>query len=352
MIEIIKSIVVMLVMLALMLVWGNGTSKLCNIKTKNYAFKEILGLCSFFIVQQLVIVPMIYIRNDMKIIAMLDVIVVAFLSVFMLFLMKPEKIKLSLQNRLLASFGILATIGLMVVAFHMVYRGYDTTYYIGVMNSFVYDEKFWTRDGFRGLWPTDVIPLHYAISCFYPMWSIVAYITGIPVRILVMFATKGMLVVLFSCVGFCVGYELLGDEIKRDNHTKWVNRFNLGFAMVIFDAFLCLFLNEGHSIAGMLLMRGYESKGYCAAVICPFFLLLLVKLCRNPSDNAVWKILALVAWASIPIAMSSMAIIPLAIAIVGFILIVTERKFWPVFIRCLICVIPNLFMMAWYMLGK
>ncbi|MBR1571637.1 MAG: hypothetical protein IJ655_02740 [Lachnospiraceae bacterium] len=359
MIEIAKSIIVLVIMMSLFYIWGRGTTELCGIKTRNVALMELLGLCLFFVVQQIVVQPLVFTHNSLHVTAIVDAIVVIVISGILVYVHTSRRsvagkifYKLNSVQLLFAAVGILATICMMIVAYNMMYRGYDTSYYIGIMNSFVYDGKFWTRDGFRGLWPTDFIPLHYAISCYYPVWSIVAYITGIPVRIFAMFSVKGLLIVLFSCVCFCYGYELLGDHIKEGEDNRWLNRFNLGFAFISITALVSLFLSEEHSLVGMMYLRGYESKGYCAAVVCPLCLLILIKICKNPTDDSLWKMLAVVAWSSMPIAMSSMAIIPLAIGIVGVILMVTEKRFWPIFIRCLICVIPNIAMMAWYMLGK
>lgn len=359
MIEIAKSIIVLLIMMSLFYIWGRGTTELCGVKTRNVALMELLGLCLFFVVQQITVQPLVFTHNSMHVTAIVDGIVVLAVTGFMFYInIRHKSVKVDSNNGLdsikllFAAVGVLATVCMMIVAYNMMYRGYDTSYYIGIMNSFVYDGRFWTRDGFRGLWPTDFIPLHYAISCYYPVWAIVAYITGIPVRIFAMFAVKGLLIVLFSCVCFCYGYELLGDHIKTGEDNRWLNRFNLGFAFISITALMSLFLSEEHSLVGMMYLRGYESKGYCAAVVCPLCLLILIKICKNPTDDSLWKMLAVVAWASMPIAMSSMAIIPLAIGIAGIILMITEKRIWSILVRCLICVIPNIAMMAWYMLGK
>lgn len=351
MIQIVKSVGLMLLLVGMFYLWGESFTRLLKINISNKTYNIILGFFVFFIIAELIIIPMIMLYNHLEVIAgiiMVIAIIITIMSVIII--AKGTKSHRVNQFHWLHVLAFASVFGLVFVSYNMMYRGYDPCYYIGEMSTFVYDKSFWTRDAFVGLRYTDVIPLHYALSCYYPVWAIWAYVTGIPVRILVMHTVKGLCVILFACVCYCWGYELFGlngDDLKTTDKAPM-----LGSLFVIVVCVLCFYLSDEHSLVGMMLMRGYESKGFCAAVVAPMCTLMLIKLCRNYKDQFTWKMLAVTAWASMPVAMSSMAVIPLAIGIVGLALMIINREFKYIFIRCAICVAPNVLLMAWYILGK
>lgn len=215
------------------------------------------------------------------------------------------------------------------------------------MNAFLYYGQFWTKDAFMGMAEASEIPLHYALSCFYPLFSIMAYVFHVEARLIAMYMVRALCVILFACTAYTWGYDLF---VKDDGVSN--RKSNYGHIFTVCCLILGLFTLSEHSSAFMMMVRGYESKGYCAAVVAPMCTYALVRLCQDVRSQSNWRFLALIAWASMPVAMSSMAIIPLAIGIVGLTLMIMHKEIWNIFWRCLACVIPNLLLMAWYVLAE
>ena len=206
------------------------------------------------------------------------------------------------------------------------------------MASFLYYGKFWTRDAFMGMLYTPTIPLHYALSCFYPFFSILAYIFHVDARLIAMYTARSLCVLLFGCVAYAWGNELFFQDRKKS------------LLFVITAILLSMFLLDDHSYAFMMVVRGYESKGYCAAIVMPMCALALIRLFRSASEEN-WKLLGLISWASMPIAMSSMAIVPTAIVIAAVVMMIHEKKVQSILVRTGLCILPNVILMVWYVLG-
>ena len=220
------------------------------------------------------------------------------------------------------------------------YAGWDIAYYIGEMNEFLYHNSFWTHDALEGgtLALINGVPrinLHYAQSSYYPFWAILCRIFNIEARLMVLYTARALCVILSTMVAYCIGEEVFGDR-KRAN------------ALACVFLVLALYATASHSSAAMMIQRGYESKGYCAAVVAPAIFLALYKVAKDYTDREAWIFTGLIAWASMPIAMSSMAIIPGAIIVVSISLMIYHRKFVPIFKPALICVLPNAAYMLWY----
>jgi hypothetical protein len=347
MLQLIKCAFVLLILLCIFAIWGYSVSKWLKIEVLNLPMQILAGFFAFFIMMQCIILPVVFLHNSLKLAAILCVGGTLGITVFMLsahrlaFLRSFKKIKLSIWIVMaVAVTGIMA-----ILASLQSYTGFDTAYYIGEMASFLSYGKFWTHDAMAGGVETSVIPLHYALSCFYPFFSVLAYLFGVEVRLLVMYTTRSLCVILFANTAFCWGYELFASSNGTD-HT----RNGCLFTIICFA--LSMFMPDYHSAAFMMMVRGYESKGFCAAVVAPMCTLALVKIFRNVKSESNWRLLGLIAWASMPIAMSSMAVIPVAIAVAGISMMIYYRRFKDIFIRCLVCVVPNFLLMGWYIIGS
>lgn len=337
-------------LLILFSIWGDSIASKININVKHLPMQILVGFFAYFIVMEVVILPVIFLKNNLVLAVGLVVGVSLILTVLMLWKRKLGSLnnvkKIAITPWLVL---VVCVVGVMtILAVLQQYMGYDTTYYVGEVNSFLYYGEFWTRDAFGGMVESSVIPLHYALSCFYPLCAVFSYLFHVEARIMMMFTIRALCIMMFTCVAYSWGYEFFAgkDEIVSDK----VRQRN-GVIFTTICMILCMFLMDGHSSFAMMVVRGYESKGYCAAVVAPMCTYALVMLCRDVESKSNWRLLGLIAWASMPVAMSSMAVIPVAIAIVGLVLMICYRKFWFIFLRCLCCVIPNIVLMAWYVLG-
>ena len=341
MVQLVKIASAIIILLLLFSIWGHSVSQWLKIKVSHLAMQVLLGCFFFFIVMELVLLPVIFLHNDFDFAVVLSLSVVGVLTIIMLVQHRMGFLRTVMEIRpsiiMVVAFLIMITMTALAVVQN--YLGYDTTYYVGEMASFIYYKEFWTRDAFEGLEAASEIPLHYALSAFYPLFSIVAYIFRLSARVTAMFVTRAICVILFGATAFTWGYELF-DKNKKN-----------GYIFMCLCYGISMFLLDVHTSSFMMMVRGYESKGYCAAVVAPMCALMLIRLCKNVEDKSAWRILGITAWASMPIAMSSMAIVPVAVGVVGLTLMICNHTFKKIFIRCLVCVIPNIILMLWYVLG-
>lgn len=342
MLQLFKCVLCLVIVLMAFTVWGHSFGKWLGLREMHLPLKILCGGFSFFVVSQIVIIPMVFMRSSLKHTTWLWCLVILVLTMGMLYKDNQEygtsmrQISIDVWTCLM----LMVLGGIMLLAVRQQYLGYDTCYYVGQMNAFLQYDAFWTRDAFMGMAETSVIPLHYALSCFYPLWAMLAYIFQIEARLIAMYTARALCVLLSACVAYTWGYELFGKKTK------------LAQCFVFLCLLLGMFALSEHSSSSMMMVRGYESKGYCAAVVAPMCMYALIKLFQDIDAAGNWKLLGLIAWASMPIAMSSMAIIPVAIAIVGLALMIEHRRVWDIFWKCFICVLPNMCFMAWYVLGN
>ena len=341
MLQLVKCVLIMFICISIFTIWGHSVSRWLSIDTPHLPMQMLVGFFAFFILMEALILPVIYLHNSLKLASALSLSATVLVTLVMLirhrggFFENIKKIEFTIWT-----FVAVAVLVFMTgVAVLQQYAGYDPTYYIGEMNAFIHYGEFWTRDACKGLELTSKIPLHYALSCFYPLFSIVAYVFRVDARIMALYAVRGLCVLLFGATAFCWGYELFHHKKKN------------GYLFTIICCMVCMFIMDDHSLSFMMMVRGYESKGYCAAIVAPMCVLALIRLCKDVDSKSDWRLLGIVAWASMPVAMSSMAIIPVAIAVVGLSLMICHGKFKHIFARCFVCVLPNIILMLWYVAG-
>ena len=325
---------VLALLIFIFLVYGEFFIIKLNIKSDSFPMRLLVGFFSYFIVMQLLILPIVFLKGSVDLACILWIVLNAFL-----------RYEIKNGYRLFSDYrlGIFLTVLMLVVVMTAVltrYAGWDIAYYIGEMNEFLYHNSFWTHDALEGgtLALINGVPrinLHYAQSSYYPFWAILCRIFNIEARLMVLYTARALCVILSTMVAYCIGEEVFGDR-KRAN------------ALACVFLVLALYATASHSSAAMMIQRGYESKGYCAAVVAPAIFLALYKVAKDYTDREAWIFTGLIAWASMPIAMSSMAIIPGAIIVVSISLMIYHRKFVPIFKPALICVLPNAAYMLWY----
>ena len=355
MVEILTCGIVFILLLMIFNIYGCFFCDKLNIKSNSYAMQLLVGFFSYFIVMQVLILPIVFLRGSVGLASILWVIFNIVSIAIMLFITKDK-------NRLNPIYGIekkevpLACITLCLTACVMAlavltrYVGWDITYYIGEMAEFLYHDSFWTHDALEGgvrayINGKDTLNLHYAQSVYYPFWAILCKVFHVEARIMILYTARAMCVLLSSCVAFTIGMEIFqGDGISG------VTARTRSRILVCIYLILSLYATASHSSAAMMIQRGYESKGYCAAVVAPALFTGLIMLAGKSADkHSAWFFTGLVAWASMPLAMSSMAIVPVAIVIFGLSQMIMDKKFFSVIKPVIICILPNVIYMAWYL---
>lgn len=358
MLQLLRCLLCLMILLMVFTIWGHSIAQGLRLKVKHLPMQILVGFFAYFIVMEVVILPLVFLYSSLHLVAILTVVITAVFTVMMLWKDKLGFLQ-CLRRISITPWLVIAVcvVGLMnILAILQPYMGYDTAYYVGEVNAFLYYDKLWTRDAFAGMLETTTIPLHYALSCFYPLCAVFSYLLQVDARLVMMFTIRALCVLLFACVTYSWGYGLFttksntGTSVMDDEITERVHQRN-GAIFSILCMTLCMFLVDDHSSSFMMMVRGYESKGYCAAVVAPMCTYALIMLCRDVESVSHWRLLGLVAWASMPIAMSSMAVIPAAIVIVSIVLAICEKKVGVVCKRAVLCILPNVLLMGWYVIG-
>ena len=240
-----------------------------------------------------------------------------------------KKVSVFSSHRIMDS-GVTVTNAFLLVAFVATilatgfamlqkYDGWDTTFYVGTINTTLYEDTMYLVDGRTGI-PAETIDFRYALSGFYIFFTIFASLFHLPARVMAFFVMRGLCVILAAAIVY-----LAGEILFRKNRKK-------ASVLLICYLFVMFFWTPLHSTAYFLFIRGYEAKGFCANVVIPAFLygvLLLFKETKEPKQEDAWlpwKRMFLISWASVPISMSAMAIIPAGIFVSGLTLFFMRKQ--------------------------
>ena len=224
----------------------------------------------------------------------------------------------------------------IVFAVLQIYNGWDTGMYIGGMNQSLSTDTFYFYNGNTGIKQAN-LNLRYALSMFYVHFTVLCRVFHIEARIMMFYCARALCVILSSMIVYLFGKKIFSYQREK---AAW---------MILVWLILNWFATALHTPAYFLFVRGYEAKGYCANVVLPMLLYgIYCILQKDAKEN--WKKLALVAFASVPISMSSLAIVPTAIGIMGLVLMIKGKSFFTIISKCFVCVLPNLCYLLIYVL--
>ena len=244
-------------------------------------------------------------------------------------------IHLSTQN-LLSIVMVLLVLYQCYYAAMSTYIGWDTTYYIGTINSSLYLDTMYLYNGASGA-KEGYLPIRYALSTFYmnsAVWCKWFGIEAIPMQ-------RYIVTIIGQLMYHAFAY-LIARSIWRNDRKK-INIF-------IIANVLCTFLFvDNHTTAGFLLNRGYEAKAFCANVLILATIYCVLELRKNSNDFSKWRNMFIVLATSIPISMSALLTIPvLVIALLAMLFYHTNNI--NVIKRGIVCLIPNILYLLFYFL--
>ena len=184
-----RCVIALICILFVFSVWGTYMSEKLGVRKKQFPLYILVGCFSYFCVMEVVILPIIFLYNKLFFATLCVVIISVVPTIFMFYKSRKDWVEklIDFLRKPMNLLMILAVALMALVAVLQQYSGYDMTYYIGEMNSFLYYGKFWTRDVFWGLRETNNIPLHYALSCFYPLSAVLTYIFKVEARLMSMY---------------------------------------------------------------------------------------------------------------------------------------------------------------------
>ena len=354
MLQLIRAAIVLALLLIVFYLWGFIYKWFKREQRHSIVENVIWGAFLYFSIFQLIALPAVRLRlsvTGLTIIWIFFALGITGIAVYLgrktvkdntwyiIQLLRPSNFR---NNWMLYLTGILVA---AVVIFSILkpYNGWDTAYYLGGMNTSLYTDTFYQYEDHTGVYfGTDrSLNMHYALSCFYVHFTVLCRLFCIEVRVMSFYTTRALCILLAAAVVYMIGSLVYGGERKKS------------ICLVIGWMLLNFFWVSGYASPFFLLIRGYEAKGYCANVIIPALIFCILALIQNPRENGRWKDLFLVCLGSVPMSMSSLVIVPAAIAIMGIVLMLTCRKLrilWGIFIRCFLCAIPNLIYLMIYVL--
>ncbi len=216
------------------------------------------------------------------------------------------------------------------------YSGFDTAFYIGTINTTLHTDSMYLFDGETG-WAEKYLDMRYAFSGFYMNTAFWCRLFGLAPVIAQNYGMGSICIFMASVVTFLIGREIFGDDTRK------------AYFYVILIGMLNIFFVSGYSTADFLLFRGYEAKGFCANVVIPAVFYAILVLWKEAGEKKRWQLVFLVAFASIPVSMSSLLIVPAAIGIAVLAECLVQKKIGILW-RGILCLLPNAFYLVMYFL--
>ncbi len=218
------------------------------------------------------------------------------------------------------------------------YLGWDTSFYIGTVNTTLDTDTMYAFDGNTGK-PARELPLRYALSSFYMHTAWLCALGRVTAAMAQKFVMGSVCVWMHGLLLFSMGRRLFPKK-ERDALVF------TGIAMALHYG-----LNTLYSSSAFLLARAYEAKGFCANVVIPAMFYAALCLWQDAGRRESWALLFVAAFSSVPVSMSSLPIVP---AMIG-ILALTEsvlRKDRAILGKGALCMLPNAaYLLAYALFG-
>ena len=308
----------------------------------------LFGFFAYFLLFEVIAVPLILLQKPFHLlctvwIAVMAVVVVASLIlVFRCGAGRVAILQVSVWDVVFLAAAAAFVILVMALSVFHKYIGWDPSYYLGTMNTTLTTDTMYVFDGADGT-KEEVVNLRYALSAFYMQFTFWCRLLGIPVRVMAWWLVRPLCTALSGMIVYRMGMELADYSIRQAS------------SLLILWLGVSLFWSGIHTTAYFMIVRGYEAKGYCSNVVIPMFLYGVLCLFRHwkPEGGSIadWRRLALVAWASVAVSMSAMALIPMGLAVMGMTMVLVSPGQWQQTLRhIIVCALPNICVVLLYLL--
>lgn len=218
------------------------------------------------------------------------------------------------------------------------FLGWDTAYYIGVMNETLYTDRMYFYNGNTGLLE-EKLPIRYAMSGFYMQFAICSKLMAVEPVVLSYYLVRIMCFFLSAIIVYLIGKEIF----KQDNRKAMI--------MTLVWGFVNLFWYSTHATTFFLIKRSYEAKGYCANVILPMVFYCLLRIMRDgEKEKQNWQMLFLLALSSVAISMSSLVTVPAMVGTGMFTVFILKKDKY-ILRNGIMCLIPNILYLVAYLLS-
>lgn len=345
MIDFLKCIFMIMAFLVIFILFGYLGS--CLIKRKSSLVENlVLGVFVYFALFQLFALPLILLKQHLTLLADIWVAVVASVLLCSFRVLYKNKTvingggfkRILLDKKSIVCYLSMAVMVLFFCYFTAIqnYWGWDTAFYIGTISTTVDTDTMYLINGENGTVET-ALSLRYALSGFYMNSAVFCKVTGISAVKFQKYVMGTLDVVLYFSIIYLLGKTLFCNSMTKIAGFIWsVGLVNL------------FFVSE-YTTSQFLILRAYEAKSYCANVVLPAILLMILLLHKDIENRANWKAMFVIMLASVPVSMSSILIAPamLGIAVLGESIVNKNSK---VLVRGMVCMIPNMVYLVMYLL--
>ncbi|MEY8390584.1 hypothetical protein D3Z36_05305 [Lachnospiraceae bacterium] len=315
-------------------IFGTGFCKIFRLRL-SACEKTLLGFFVYFGLFQTAALPMILLQRPFHELVWLWIALAAAVNLFVLFAAGRELIRL-LRGFFAAAWrmkGLLLAAVIFLVLFvcwfqgTQQYMGWDTTDYIGTVNTTVYTDTMYIYEGNSGV-QAEFLNLRYALSAFYMHSAFLCSVAGVGGMMIQKYVLGTVCILMHALILFTMGKRLFTkDEKKALFMTGLVFVMHLGFQTM-------------YSASDFLLIRAYEAKGFCANVVIPAMFYAILCFWEQQEKREHWALLFAVSFSSVPISMSSLVIVPALLVIAVLAQWFTKRN-WKILWRCFWCAVPN-----------
>ena len=314
-----------------------------------------LGFFLYYGAFQIIALPCIFTKSSFTLLSNIWAVLVALIVFYFLFITivkcfySKKKTKRITFNKELITPDYIINIILGIAVLYLVarqcqyaalstYIGWDTTYYIGTINTTLYTDTMYFYNGASGILEKE-LPFRYALSSFYmnsAVWCDWLSIEALPMQRYVVTMIAQIITNTFA--------YMIARSIWRTDKRKI-------YTFMIVNV-LCTFLFVAdHTTAGFLLNRGYEAKAFCANILILGTIYGVLELRDDVENIRKWRNLFVILFASIPISMSAIIIVPvLAFTLLAMLFYHTRNL--KVIKYGIICLIPNVMYALIYLLNE
>lgn len=322
-------------------IWGAMAD--CILKRRADLIEKILiGFFLYFAIFQIFAIPFILLKCSFHMLAILWIAVTAAVTGIALIII-PAFSKYRSEERKKISFRrmkpldiVTAVVSMAVIccAFVLVirqsYYGWDTGYYVGIMNEAVTTDTMYFMDGNSGRY-VDALNFRYCLSSFFIQFTIPAWLMNARPLFAAFYIVRPLGFILSLFVAVLIARVVLGES-----GTKLMVFLTLYYLINI------LWLTN-YTTSEFWLKRLYEAKGYCSNVVLPMAFYCFLEMYRKPAmQEAIWGEMFIIAFSSVAISMSALVTLPALIGIGSLVIFIFFKDRLYTAVNMLLCIMPNI----------
>ena len=305
----------------------------------------MIGFFMYFALLQIVYLPFLFLKAPFTYF-MYTWCIILILLVILSLLYSGKEVIFSIKSiglEVLVGKKYLVIMAFIAVSFTALYHalnvnlGWDASFYVGTINTTLLTDTMFIFRGDSGRL-SSAIDMRYALSGGFYMntaiWSRLFNVHPLPIQI---YTVGSLGIILHSMITYMIGKKIF----KADRDKPYMFMI---FLLVLNFLFITPFTSSS-----FLLHRSFESKSFAANVIFFAVFYIALSLWRSEALNRYWIMLFIISCASVPISMTSLAILPFMVLVITISEAIT-RKNWKLLIKGSASLVPNGIYMIMFLL--